>query len=148
MAVIGHTFSIFLKFRGGKGVATGLGAILGLAPLVALIAVVTWGVVLLLTRMVSAASIVACVAAPLAAWLWHIPMAYFYAILLLTTVAFLKHIPNMKRIISGTEPKVRRKPTQVEEETFKQSTAETSTDSEVKEETTESSLRATRSVKH
>jgi len=110
MAVIGHTFSVFLKFRGGKGIATGLGAILGLAPWVALIAVVSWSLVLLLTRMISAASIIACIAAPLAAWLLHAPLAYFYAILFLTTVAFLKHIPNMKRIVAGTEPKVGRKP--------------------------------------
>ncbi|HVF10461.1 MAG TPA: glycerol-3-phosphate 1-O-acyltransferase PlsY [Abditibacteriaceae bacterium] len=110
MAVIGHTFSVFLKFRGGKGIATGLGAIFGLAPLVALIALGVWGVVLLLTRMISAASIVACMAAPIAAWLAGAPPAYFYAILFLTTVAFLKHIPNMKRILAGAEPKVGRKP--------------------------------------
>ena len=106
MAIIGHTFSIFLKFRGGKGIATGLGAALGLMPVPALIAFVIWGGVLLLSRMISVASIAACIALPLLALAFQVPSAYVMVIAIIALLAILKHIPNMKRIAAGTEPKI------------------------------------------
>ena len=65
LAVVGHTFSCFLKFRGGKGIATGLGMAVGLMPIPALLAFALWGIVLLLSRMISVASVVAVAAAPI-----------------------------------------------------------------------------------
>jgi len=106
LAIIGHTFSIFLKFRGGKGIATGLGAALGLMPIPALIAFAIWGGVLLISRMISVASIAACIALPLLALAFHVPTAYFVVIAIIAMLAILKHIPNIKRIAAGTEPKI------------------------------------------
>lgn len=106
MAIIGHTFSVFLKFRGGKGIATGLGAALGLMPIPALIAFAIWGGVLLISRMISVASIVACIALPLLALAFQVPTAYIVVIAIIALLAILKHLPNMKRIAAKTEPKI------------------------------------------
>jgi glycerol-3-phosphate acyltransferase PlsY len=106
LAVIGHTFSVFLKFRGGKGIATGLGMAVGLMPIPALIAFAVWGGVLLLSRMISVASIVACLAAPLVAVLFGAPYEYVVVITIIAILAIVNHIPNMKRIALGMEPKI------------------------------------------
>ena len=108
-AVLGHTFSPFLGFKGGKGIATSLGALLGLMPIVGIIIFAFWGVVLGLTRMISAASIAACIALPILALLFHAPAPYFVVALLMAIVAFVKHIPNLKRIKAGVEPRVGQK---------------------------------------
>lgn len=105
-AVIGHTFSCFLKFRGGKGIATGLGMALGLAPLPALIALAVWGVALLISRMISAASIIAALALPSACIAIGTPKTYTIVMTIVALLAILKHIPNMRRIMTGTEPRV------------------------------------------
>jgi glycerol-3-phosphate acyltransferase PlsY len=106
LAVLGHTFSCFLKFRGGKGIATGLGMAVGLMPIPALIAFFVWGGVLLLSRMISVASIVACLAAPVVALLFHAPNEYVVVIAIIAILAIVKHIPNMKRVVQGVEPKI------------------------------------------
>ena len=105
-AVIGHMFSIFLGFRGGKAVATGAGAMLGLAPWVVLAAFVVWLVVALATRYVSVASMTAAVVAVVATiatgqpW----PVAAFAAFAGL--VVLWRHLPNIRRLRSGTEHRV------------------------------------------
>ena len=113
-AVLGHTFSPFLGFRGGKGIATSLGALLGLMPLVGLLIFAVWGAVLGLTRMVSAASVAACLILPMLA----LPLLglggqwpYFAVALGMSVVAFVKHIPNLRRIREGVEPRVGQKKT-------------------------------------
>ena len=106
LAVIGHTYSCFLKFKGGKGIATGLGAAFGLMPIPALLALAMWGGVLLVSRMISVASIVACVALPLLALIYHAPPPFVAVVGIISLVAILKHIPNMQRIAEGTEPKI------------------------------------------
>jgi glycerol-3-phosphate acyltransferase PlsY len=106
LAVLGHTFSLFLKFRGGKGIATGFGAMLGIVPLVALGCLVLWGIALGLSRMISVASIVACVVAPFGLALTKAPLPYGTVVTVLALVALVKHLPNMKRIMKGTEPKL------------------------------------------
>src|SRR4028119_1387301 len=65
VAVLGHTFSVFLKFKGGKGIATAFGVLLGLNWMLALGLFALWGAVLALSRMISVASVVACIAAPI-----------------------------------------------------------------------------------
>lgn len=106
LAVIGHTFSCFLKFRGGKGIATGLGMAVGLMPIPALLAFALWGAVLLLSRMISVASIAACIAAPLMALAFDEPRPFVIIIAIIALLAIIKHIPNLKRITAGTEPKI------------------------------------------
>lgn len=107
MAIIGHTLSLFLRFRGGKGIATGLGAALGLMPVPALITWGVWSGVLLVTRMISAASIAACITLPIVAWWMGTPLPFVIVIAVLAIVALIKHIPNMQRMAAGTEPKVK-----------------------------------------
>jgi glycerol-3-phosphate acyltransferase PlsY len=106
VAVLGHTFSVFLKFKGGKGIATAFGVLLGLNWMLALGLFALWGAVLGLSRMISVASIVACVAAPIAFVVAKQPWPYTAVIVLFATVAIIKHFPNMKRIAAGTEPKL------------------------------------------
>ncbi|MDF2441186.1 MAG: acyl phosphate:glycerol-3-phosphate acyltransferase [Abditibacteriota bacterium] len=108
-AVIGHIYSVFLKGTGGKGIATALGAIVGLAPWVALAAFALWGIVLSVSRIISVASIVACIGVTIGAWTTDIPVAYAIVITIMAVLAFVKHIPNMKRLAAGTEPKIARK---------------------------------------
>lgn len=106
MAVLGHTFSIFLGFRGGKGIATSLGAMIGLTPLPALLCFALWGIVLAFSRIISVASIIACCAVPIAAYVWHAPAPYVGVIGVMGLVGLIKHIPNMRRLKDGTEPKI------------------------------------------
>jgi glycerol-3-phosphate acyltransferase PlsY len=106
LAILGHTFSVFLKFRGGKGIATGLGAALGLMPIPALVAFAVWLGVLLLSRMISVASIAACIALPIAACLSGAPTPFVVVITIIALLAIVKHFPNMQRILAKTEPKI------------------------------------------
>lgn len=109
-AVLGHTFSPFLGFKGGKGISTSLGALFGLMPLVALLAFAFWGVVLALSRMVGLASVGACVVLPILAWtLPHNSTPAAIVATLMGILAFVKHIPNVKRILAGREPKIGQK---------------------------------------
>jgi glycerol-3-phosphate acyltransferase PlsY len=105
-AVLGHCFSPFLKFKGGKGVATALGAGLGAAPLVALSAFALFGVVLVSTRYMAMASVVGISATMLFGFVFQnqsMQMEPFYA--LLTVAVALKHKKNFVRLLKGTEPK-------------------------------------------
>ncbi len=105
-AVLGHIFSPFLGFKGGKGISTSLGALFGLVPLVALAGFGVWGVVLLFSRIISLASVAACVALPFLALAFHAPLPSFFVGLLMSVFALIKHIPNLRRIAAKTEPKI------------------------------------------
>jgi glycerol-3-phosphate acyltransferase PlsY len=110
MAVIGHNASVFLKFKGGKGVATTLGVAFGLSWQAALLAFAVWGLVLLLTRYISVASLVATPVGALTLWgfnQWN--WAYGLFALLVTVFVFVKHRANIRRLRTGIEPKVGRK---------------------------------------
>jgi glycerol-3-phosphate acyltransferase PlsY len=103
-AVLGHIVSPFMGLRGGKGVATGGGAVLALAPLVGLIVLAVFAVVLAVTRMVSAGSIVAALALPLAVWLIgeSVPGLMPVGIAIALLVVF-RHRSNLGRIVRGEE---------------------------------------------
>jgi glycerol-3-phosphate acyltransferase PlsY len=105
LAVIGHTWPAYLRFRGGKGVATASGALLGLAPLTGLIGFTAWICAFLLTRYVSVASLAACVAVPVAAWLRHgrTDAVLPAALTLLCLMVAARHHTNIRRLIAGTE---------------------------------------------
>jgi glycerol-3-phosphate acyltransferase PlsY len=101
-APLGHCFPVWLKFRGGKGVATAGGVILGLTPLVMVGALIAFIVVFVATRIVSVASLTAAVVAPLAAWwLGHVQAAELYLVLAL--LVWLKHHENIGRLMRGQE---------------------------------------------
>lgn len=103
-AVLGHVFSLFVNFKGGKGVATGAGVLLGLAPWAALVAIVLWAVIVKVTGYVSLGSIVAAAALVPALWLIYpekhdlvLPFA------LLAAMIIALHRANIQRLLKGTE---------------------------------------------
>jgi acyl phosphate:glycerol-3-phosphate acyltransferase len=102
-AILGHTFSLFLRFRGGKGVATSTGVYIGLAPLPTLIAAVLFGIVAATTRMVSAASISAAVALTLCVFLFPASWPLRLITVLIAVLVIVKHRENIKRILRGEE---------------------------------------------
>jgi glycerol-3-phosphate acyltransferase PlsY len=111
-AVLGHNYTIFLGFKGGKGVATSAGVCLGLAPHTMLVVILIFVLLAFSTRMVSVASLGAAAAlTPLAYAFGELgasppaPGQFFYLSLLLTIFIWVRHIPNIKRILAGTENK-------------------------------------------
>ena len=105
-AILGHTFSLFLKFKGGKAVATTLGVFLVLVPYAILILLVIFFVIFGLTKYVSLASIVSAVALPITVYLTtrHIPLTVLGIIIGLLVI--IRHKENIKRLINGTESKL------------------------------------------
>jgi glycerol-3-phosphate acyltransferase PlsY len=113
-AVIGHCFPLWLKFRGGKGVATSAGALFGLMPFAMLIGVIIWILIFWLTRYVSLASVVAAVALPLVIAIMtqlnqRHGKALFYSSLCITAVVIWRHRSNLCRLMRGREPRFTRK---------------------------------------
>jgi glycerol-3-phosphate acyltransferase PlsY len=113
LAVVGHCFPVWLKFKAGKGVATGLGVFLAIAPWAALAALAIFIVVVWRTRYVSLGSIIAAVFLPLWIFLTHIciePIGDFAPIITalcaVSSVVILKHSENIKRLMAGEENKL------------------------------------------
>lgn len=107
-AVSGHVWSIFLRFRGGKGVATAAGALAALAPVPLTVALVVFGLVLAVTRFISLASVVAAVAFPVIAWLRDSPRDIVILSSIVALVIVVRHRSNIYRIVTGSEPRLRR----------------------------------------
>lgn len=112
--VLGHIFPVWLKFKGGKGVATSAGALLGLMPLAAAIGVAIWVIVFEVTRYVSIASVTTAVLLPFTVlgltYARHTDgMALFYFSLCLAAVVVFRHRSNLSRFLRGTEPRFKRK---------------------------------------
>jgi len=105
VAAIGHVYSIFLKFKGGKAVATGGGAILAYAPLVFIILLATFLIVLYTSKYVSLASVSASIVFLIVSLITRDVPLIIVAVVLAVVIS-VKHISNMKRIKLGTEPKV------------------------------------------
>ncbi len=107
-AVLGHCFSPFLKFRGGKGVATGLGAFIVISPKVTLLAFIIFLTVFLLTRYVSLSSITAALSYPLLYRLFEKPSELSFILVSLTALVIVgKHHSNIRRLLKGEEKKYR-----------------------------------------
>lgn len=105
MAFLGHLFPVWLRFKGGKGVATFLGTLLALVWPVGLAVCATWAAVAALTRMSSLSALIAAALAPV----WLIVFHQGQIVLLvaaLTVLVYWKHWPNLQRIKNGTEPKI------------------------------------------
>ncbi|OGB88926.1 acyl-phosphate glycerol 3-phosphate acyltransferase [candidate division WOR-1 bacterium RIFCSPHIGHO2_01_FULL_53_15] len=105
-AVIGHSFSVYLGFKGGKGAATGLGVLLGVAPDIFLFAVLIFLATVALTRHVSVGSMLTAVAVFAAFITLGRPQPYTAAAGLVAAIIFLRHRPNIKRLVAGTEPRL------------------------------------------
>ena len=109
LAYMGHIYSVFLKFKGGKGVATGLGIFLFVMPLSAGSAAVLFILNLLVSRYVSISSIVAAMSMPIFGFLYHYPSPYIYIAVVTAFMTLYKHQDNINRLIQGTESKFIRK---------------------------------------
>ena len=109
-AVLGHNYTCWLRFKGGKGIATTAGVYLALAPLPLLIALGVFLLGLLLTRYVSVGSIAAAVALPVAVWMLK-PHAILLAVATtaLGVLAIYKHAGNIQRLLAGTESRMGKK---------------------------------------
>ncbi len=104
--VLGHAYPVFLGFKGGKIIATGLGVLLALTPYVALIALAVFITVILISRYVSLGSIIAALSVPISMFLLKYNLHYIIFGLAICCIAIYRHIPNIKRIVSGTENKI------------------------------------------
>jgi glycerol-3-phosphate acyltransferase PlsY len=104
-AFLGHLYPVFLKFRGGKGVATGVGALLVIAPLATLFLVGVFVTVVLSTRLVSLSSIIAAAIAPLALWIFFQPPPIVLLGGFLAGMIIWRHRGNIQRLMAGTEPR-------------------------------------------
>jgi len=105
VAVAGHVFSPFLRFRGGRGVATSLGVLVALDWRVGLGGFGAWLVVVLIARIVSIASIIAAASVPTLFWLFRDPQPYFWLGFAAAAIVIARHWPNIKRLVRGTEPR-------------------------------------------
>ena len=102
-SILGHIFTIFLGFKGGKGVATGFGAYLTLTPLSVGTTMIVFFLTAVLTRYVSLASILATAAYPLWACLYHEPTIVVWTAVLGSMFIIAKHNQNIRRLLSGKE---------------------------------------------
>jgi glycerol-3-phosphate acyltransferase PlsY len=110
-AILGHNYTCWLKFKGGKGIATSAGVLLALVPWALAISLSTWFIVLWLTRYVSVASIAASLILPFGTWVVH---CYSLRMVIITGVmgalAIYKHKANIVRLMNGTENKLKQRP--------------------------------------
>ena len=106
LAIIGHAFSPFLQFKGGKGVATGLGVITILMPSITALVILAWVIIVLTTRYVSLASIAAAILVPLLAFIMHYSSEYIIFGVVAAVFIIARHHDNILRIKRGRENRI------------------------------------------
>ncbi|MBA4146590.1 MAG: glycerol-3-phosphate 1-O-acyltransferase PlsY [Verrucomicrobia bacterium] len=120
-AILGHNYTCWLKFKGGKGIATSAGVLLGLVPLPFVFALITWILLFFLSRYVSLASIGAAAILPITTWLvghfggrfsYQGRLEFIIVTLLMAALAIYKHRANIQRLLNGTENRVGKKKTE------------------------------------
>ena len=105
-SIVGDIFSIFLRFKGGKGVATSIGVLLAYSPKVALITIVLWVIVVYFTRYSSLGALFAFVVLPVTMYAFDPVKAKVPISIIMTLLLILKHADNIQRLIKGTEAKL------------------------------------------
>jgi glycerol-3-phosphate acyltransferase PlsY len=111
-SICGHNWTIFLKFKGGKGIATTFGVLLGLAlklpglNIIIGILVLTWGIIFMASRIVSLASIAAAIALPVSVLFFKQPVILTAVSLILCVFVLIRHKSNLLRILQGKEPRL------------------------------------------
>ena len=106
IAIIGHSFPIFLKFKGGKGVATSTGMLIGVVPLIFFIGLLVWIILFLIFRYVSLASIIGTLTITFCSWFNNQSSLYLNILIsLISILIIVLHRENIKRLINGTENK-------------------------------------------
>ena len=105
LAVAGHNWPVYLRFKGGKGVATGVGAMIGLAPMAAGVGMLTWVLVFVATRFVSVASIASIIMVVGAVWFFYAKTGILLPVVLTALCGLVigRHKSNIQRLIHGSE---------------------------------------------
>lgn len=107
LAVIGHNYTCWLNFKGGRGVATSLGVVVTLMPWGAFIVLVIWSLVVYVTRYVSLASIIGAICAPIIAWHFGYDVKVQIFIAIMAFLVVVGHKDNIKRLLNGNENKIK-----------------------------------------
>lgn len=106
-AIAGHNWSVFLNFTGGRGVATGLGVIAVLVPMITVFIFLVWVVIVYITRYVSLASIVAAALVPVLMWFMGERLEFLYFGIIAALFVIIRHKPNIERLLKGQELKIK-----------------------------------------
>jgi glycerol-3-phosphate acyltransferase PlsY len=106
---LGHLYPIFLRFKGGKGVATALGVLLALDVWLGLAILATWLLVALILRLSSLAALLAAAGAPVFAWLLHVPRVYVLVTVVLSVLLIWRHRSNIQNLLNGKESHIGKK---------------------------------------
>lgn len=104
-ALIGHCHPVWLRFKGGKGVATAAGVVFALSPFMGMIGAAVWGSILFTTRYSSLASLGACLSTPITAYMMDDFFLFIFT-LCLTALVFIRHHSNIRRLLKGKESKI------------------------------------------
>ena len=104
--LLGHSWSVFLSFKGGKTVATGVGVVAALSPLIGACTAIIWLLVVFCTRYVSLASIIALAAVPVLMLIFPVERPFLLLGLFMAVFVVFKHFSNIQRLLAGTEPKI------------------------------------------
>lgn len=104
--ILGHNYTCWLHFKGGKGISTSAGVVMAWAPEACLTAIVLWIVVLAISRYASVASIAAALILPPAVWFWNGSPMMVYVMIALSLLAIYKHRTNIQRLLNGTENRI------------------------------------------
>jgi acyl phosphate:glycerol-3-phosphate acyltransferase len=105
-AIAGHNWSVFLGFRGGKGIATSFGVLAGLSLPAAVVAAIVWLIAVAITRFSSLGSLLAVVSVPLTLWRLHTPPEYVAFGIIAALLAIYRHRANIQRLVAGTELRI------------------------------------------
>lgn len=108
--VLGHMYPVWLRFKGGKGVATGIGVLLGLAPMAALVSFISWLFVFAVSRISSLSALVTTLIAPASIWAggyfgFWMPPALRWSVTLICALIWWRHRANIGRLVRGQEPR-------------------------------------------
>ena len=106
IAILGHSLSIFVKFKGGKGAATGIGVLTALSPITAGILFPLAVTIILVTRYVSVATLMCSALAPILLFFFHAPRSYIYLTMVASIFIWYRHKANIRRLIQGLENRV------------------------------------------
>ena len=107
--ILGHSYSAFLRFKGGKAVAVAMGGIFVLMPVVTIIGALLWAAVFRLTRYVSLASLIFAISLPVVAIVWGYSWSEVFFVLCLCLFILVRHHENIRRLFQGTENRFKRK---------------------------------------
>ncbi len=105
-SVLGHNYPLFLKLKGGKGVATGFGVLLGLMPMIGIITLILWGSVVGVWRFSSLGAIVCFILLPIIVLLFQREISYVIFAVVLSLMILIRHRSNIVRLRQGVEPKI------------------------------------------